>query len=247
MGLVLSIFQDDMAAIFFFYGLSFMILAAVLFFKLRKSEKTYLTRPFWLLFWFALLHALQEWSDMTQILIGASNTLFVISLLAGTISFAFLLQFGIALLLAYNEKFNAGRNMKILKFAVGIPVGTAIMYLLLAFYPMNHFSVGFRNIGRFTFGFLGAAFSTFALSLFYRRIGCIIPTKTKLGLVLLILAFSAYTIFGGLITVPIFKIPVQLFRMICALLAGIGIYLMLDIFELVKLKKIALAKNRKRK
>jgi len=219
---IYPIFQQNMEIVFFFYGLGFFILAVVLYISLLKMGKMPLTNAFWMLFWFALLHGLQEWADMLNIIKGPSNFLFLTGLIVGTVSFGFLLQFGINMICVYYEKWS---------LAKGIPFIATIMFFWITFFTGNSLNPIFKNAGRFSLGFLGALLSTYGLYIFYNRIKAIISVKIKIGLLLLITSFGTYVFFGGLIITPIAGLPVQLFRMGCAILAAIGSVLILELLK----------------
>jgi hypothetical protein len=55
--------------------------------------------------------------------------------------------------------------------------------------------------------------------------------KLNRGLIILAVGLAAYAICGGLIVTPIFGVPIQLFRAICALSIAVASISILEIFK----------------
>jgi len=96
------LFRHELDYIFFCYGLSFVLLAAVCL-GARKSTKPSI--PWGLLGLFGLVHGLNEWCDMLAISLGTSVFLSVAKVALTMVSFVFLFEFGWAGLIATGSRF----------------------------------------------------------------------------------------------------------------------------------------------
>ena len=222
-----SIFTDSaMLWVFFFYGLGFIILAGVTFLRKRKVIDVDLTRSFYFLGLFGLTHGITEWLDLTRLsfkLLSGAQYAFLdmgkVIFLA--ISFLFLMQFGINMLTIRTDKYKFFRKLPLVLaigfFGYTIATGTLSTSGLIA---------------RYGFGFTGSLISTIALWNI-RKISIANPNleELKTSATLMFIAFAVYTLFGGLITVPILGIPPQVIRMLTALLAGYASFSFLSILE----------------
>jgi ABC-type Mn2+/Zn2+ transport system permease subunit len=56
--------------------------------------------------------------------------------------------------------------------------------------------------------------------------------QVREGCTLMAVAFGVYAVFGGLVIVPIFGIPPQFVRMLCAVLAGYASFGLLHVLEI---------------
>ena len=233
-----SIFTDkQMLLVFFFYGLGFLILAAVTFLKKAKIVDVDLTRSFYFLGAFGLTHGITEWIDLgrlwmkissgTQILLLDGLKIFFL-----TVSFIFLMQFGINILTLRREKYVQLRWIPLLAiiifFITTIVTGTFMTSELIA---------------RYAFGFTGSLITTIAFLEIRKiaragRLGPLVKGSTSMAI-----AFGVYTVFGGLITGVIAGIPPQVVRMLCALLAAYASFSLLTVLE-TGLGKVAARKAR---
>lgn len=220
-----NIFSDSaMLWVFFFYGLGFLILAGVVFLKRRKLVDVDLTKSFYFLGLFGLIHGITEWIDWTRLFIKINyalqlHWLDVSKVVFLTVSFLFLMQFGINLLTVKKEKF---------KFLRYLPLILGIAFFV---YTLSQGILSSSElIARYGFGFFGSLLSTIALFLIFRRT-TINLHPLRVGAYLMFVAFFVYTIFGGLITFTIYGVPPQLIRMLCALLAGYASFSFLGVLE----------------
>lgn len=84
-------FQHQMDYIYFFYGLSFIIMAIACF---TMSKAKYQLLPWKWLITFGLIHGLNEWLDMIAFLTGGSDTFTIVRTLVMILSFIALFEFG---------------------------------------------------------------------------------------------------------------------------------------------------------
>ena len=94
-----------MVLVFFIYGLSFFLLGTVILAQARRDSGFWVERHLWLLAGFGLLHGLNEWLDMFLLLGSAQwgesgvKAIEVFRFFVGQVSYVFLLQFGVTLVL----------------------------------------------------------------------------------------------------------------------------------------------------
>jgi len=119
-----SIFSDTaMLVVFFLYGLGFIVLAGVTFLKKRKIIDVDLTRSFYSLGLFGLIHGLTEWVDLSRLWVKMNSGIQIAILdyskiILLTISFFFLMQFGINMLTIRREKYRLFRWFPLI-FVIG--------------------------------------------------------------------------------------------------------------------------------
>jgi len=220
-----NIFSDSaMLWVFFFYGLGFLILAGLVFLKKRKLVDVDLTKSFYFLGLFGLIHGLTEWVDFSRLFIKLNYNLSFIWLdiskvILLTVSFLFLLQFGINLLTLKKD------NLKSVRY---LPLVLGILFFV---YTLSSGILGSSELlARYGFGFSGSLISTVALFIVFRKT-LLINSDLKLGAFLMFLSFFVYTIFGGFITFTLYGVPLQFIRMLCALLAGFASFSFLGVLE----------------
>jgi hypothetical protein len=220
-----SIFSESaMLWIFFFYGLGFLVLAGMIFLKKRKLIDVDLTKSFYFLGFFGLIHGVTEWIDWTRLFIKINygfqfQWLNISKIILLTISFLFLLQFGINLLTLKKEK------LKFLRYSPLI-LGSLFFIYTLSFGVLERSEL----LARYGFGFTGSLLTTIALFLIFRKTSLNLH-PLRIGAYLMFISFLVYTLFGGLITFTIFGVPPQLVRMLCALLAGFASFNFLGVLE----------------
>jgi hypothetical protein len=220
-----NIFSDSaMLWVFFFYGLGFLVLAWMVFLKKRKLVDVDLTKSFYFLGLFGLIHGITEWIDWSRLFMKINyglqfHWLDVSKVVFLTVSFLFLLQFGINLLTLKKEK---------LKWIRYLPLVLGIGFFV---YTLSLGILGSSELlARYGLGFSGSLLTTIGLFLIFRKTSINIH-PLRVGAYLMFVAFFVYTIFGGLITFTIYGVPPQLIRMCCALLAGYASFNFLGVLE----------------
>jgi hypothetical protein len=224
---MINLYREPLFYIYIVYGLSFLIMAAVISTELVRTSSVALVSSFWMLVLFGFTHGVTELTDWIRF-IGKTFSLPEVmplvylgqSLLI--LSFVFLLQFAINLMTYKSEKKGLVR---------------AIPFVLFVIYIAAIFVLGISDIrqmgliARYSFGFAGSALSAivlFKLGFAMKALG--IPRLVK-GLNVTAFGFLCYAVFGGLIITPVFGLPVQLFRAACALIIAIASYAILDVFK----------------
>jgi len=213
--------------IFFIYGLSFLVMSSLIFYGIKRATSLTLVSTFSLLAFFGLTHGITEWIDWVRFILktlgsGEVGILIALSQIFLVVSFVLLLQFGINLLTYQSEKKG---------FVRALPLVLFVIYLaaLLAAGVTDVLRAGL--IGRYSFGFTGAALSAiviFKLSNTMKPLG---NRKLIKGLTVAAVGFACYAIFGGLIIRPVLGLPVQLFRAACAITIAVSFFNVLDVFK----------------
>jgi len=222
-----TLLSEPLFYIFFVYGLSFLIMAAVIGEELVRTTSIGLVSSFWMLVLFGFLHGGAELCDWAR-LIGTTlnrpesvNFLYV-GQVSMILSFVFLLQFAVNLLTYKSGKKVFFRAIPLVLFAIYI---AAIVTLNIS---------DIRQMGliaRYGFGFTGAALSAIALFKLVHTMKTFGIVKLVRGLNVTALGFLCYAVFGGLLIHPIIGIPIQLFRAVCAATIAYASYAILDVFR----------------
>ncbi|MDA8173512.1 MAG: hypothetical protein M0018_02855 [Nitrospiraceae bacterium] len=224
--------------IFFVYGLSFIVLSVVLFREIGKASKIAMVSTFSILAAFGLLHGLAEWTDWVRFIFDGGNLpvfaaagpgagepwfLKYVSQILMVVSFTVLLQFAVNMLTYKSEN----------KSARAIPAVLFVLYLIYIFasgtVAQSVFAAG--NIGRHLFGFVGGTMAAIALLKLANELMPLGNSRLISGLAAGALGFAYYSVFGGLILHPVIGLPVQLFRMCCAVEIAFSSFYILDVFK----------------
>ncbi len=205
--------------IFFIYGLSFIIAAAMCYMlKHLRSQ----TLPWGKLFYFMLLHGINEWLDLTAISFGDHPVFSLVRTLIMLLSFIFLFEFG--------------------RSSLGLKLGRVLNpwihspLLLLTLAGAICGPKEFNIAARYSYGFFGSL--TAALGLFYFSKD--IYDKNFSYLRAASCAFFVYSIASGVVVssavffpasvinydsfLNVFHFPVQLLRTLAAVTIAISLY-----------------------
>ena len=233
-----------MQTIFFFYGLAFLAMGTTIFLMPKERDLFGLSRDLWLVGLFGILHGLNEWVDLF-ILRGSpfnAEVLTVFGALLLPLSFAPLLQFGMRVL------FRENRSFRSLKHLWMIP----LMGWAIACFLTHGFLVP-GIVARYFLGFPGAILTAAGLlHVFLRTDKEKLPGTVSAGVIGAVAVFILYGILSGLVVpkagfLPAFWIntphflqvtgvPVQFFRMVCAILLAVSFFMFTGIYA-VNLEK----------
>lgn len=224
-----------MLTIYFFYGLAFIVLSAVIFLLPRRKDCLRLDKSMIFIGWFALLHGLNEWIELLILNTGLFKveTLSVIGSILPPVSFMFLIIFGCVTI----------SNIK---------GGLIWLNAASIFFPLlwTVLSIVVRDLSvsgifaRYLLCVPGTILTSLAIYLSLR--GCdayATPKPVITGAWVSIAFFLLYGIFSGMVTpkasffpasmlnysnfLEVFHLPVQLFRMVCALMISCGFILLI--------------------
>jgi len=229
-----------MTMIYFFYGLAFIILSAVIFLLPRREDHLDIDSSIVFIGWFALIHGLNEWVDLL-ILNGAIFKVEILSVLSSILlplSFTFLIIFGCA---AISSTKNS--SLKWLNVAwIFFPLLWTVLSVAAGDLSVSGI------LARYILCVPGTILTSLAIYLSLRRRSRFeMPKFVMAGAWLAIVFFLLYGVFSGMITpkahffpatilnyplfIEIFHLPVQLFRMISALMISCGFILLVGTFS----------------
>ncbi|OGW80259.1 MAG: hypothetical protein A3G33_06190 [Omnitrophica bacterium RIFCSPLOWO2_12_FULL_44_17] len=219
-----------MITIYFFYGLSFLVMGIIILSMAKKEDFFYWLKDIWLLGLFGITHGLNEWIELLILSEGPYSSVFLRLLnhllLPG--SFVFLAAFGCQALSRID------RRMRWLHL---IWV-SGLLGWVLGYIKTREFLIP-GILARYFICFPGTIFSAMVFSLVIFRQRSIKLSKIVMAnLWLIILIFPSYGFLSGLVTPEAnfllaqtlnyekFKyvtgIPVQFFRMVCAIFLTVG-------------------------
>jgi hypothetical protein len=245
--------SDHMLVVFFIYGLAFFLLGVAILLQPRRGSAFKMGNSLWLLAAFGLSHGLGEWMDMFLTLgdtywtpLG-TEVIKIASFYFGTASYVCLLQFSLRIIFQNRSKYEFLEHTALiasLSFLVGltsygVATGFSGQWFLMS-----------QILMRYLLGFPGAILA--AIGFWQQRkspeIQGLSSYHVDRSLMGMAAIFALYAFFAGLVVprapfVPAsvlnyatFKdavgIPVQIFRMACALLAAHFITGILNIFNL---------------
>ncbi|MDD5440353.1 MAG: diguanylate cyclase, partial [Candidatus Omnitrophica bacterium] len=246
-------FQGNLDVIFFIYGLAFFVMATAIFSQDVRGSRFKLAGVLRLLGWFGLTHGVNEWLDGWTLIKGRHVSFDIARFFMLALSFFFLFEFGRRLFRLQRENYPP-----FLKNIAGqltpwiSPLIVIVIYLLSA--PSHDFWESGAILVRYYLGFTGGMLSGIGFLLYYNYEKGAEVAKTKKYFVSSSVFFLLYGLLGGLVVhkghyfpsvllndetfLDIFHIPVQVFRAICAMMAGWATIGILKIFNLEAIKKL---------
>lgn len=240
--------RNNLDIVFFVYGAAFVLMGTAIFFQPKRGSSYKISGILWLLAAFGVTHGIHEWIEMWAIIRGV----LVADLLILAVSFLFLFEFGLQLLLLSDGKLRPG-SRRFLERARRWPyIFIPAVCLVELFYPEH--TVTWHNLVRYLLGFPGGLLTGIALFFYYGT-----EKKSLSGMkayfFLSGIAFILYGVLGGLVVRgtglfpaniiniqnfdAVFKVPVQVLRALCALTAGFSMATILNVFnsEMTKQKQ----------
>jgi PAS domain S-box-containing protein len=209
--LLAQFFQQQLDFIFFFYGLSFILLASICF---GQPQANQLRLPLKLLGMFGLIHGINEWLDMIPLSLGDSTVFSMTRLGMMALSFAFLFEFS---RVGWKRQMGKGPG-----WWIYIPLSIIAISGLLAGQS------GLNGTIRYSFGLVGGLWAALVLlrtsksekdahlyfiyaavfmALYAFAAGAIVPPST----------FFPASVFNQTVFQSIIGVPIQLVRGILAL------------------------------
>lgn len=218
-------------SVYLVYGTSFIIMFLVLTLWKNRVSQIEIMNNFKYLAAFGLIHGLTEYSDIPRMLALQPTWAFdLIKLILVSSSFAVLFVFGLSVATAGNEE---------RRWVRGIPYGGLLMYFWLLIFVGLDFTNGGIGINysvadlaeRYSLGFFGAAISSVALLSLSKKMYSIVGYKAGRRFIYAGIGFALYAIFGGLITTPVFDVPVVVYRAASAVLITVTVIGIFNLFE----------------
>ena len=231
-----------MITTFFFYGLAFIAMGIVIFIMPKRNDLLGLADDLWALGLFALLHGLNEWVDMF-ILRGEPFDLGMLKAMGNfllPVSYIFLVIFSGRLILRCQPK------LKWLKY---LWVVCSLSWLLVYLYTRDFLIAGIA--ARYFICLPGTILSALSLYIcFMRTDKASLPRIVYFSVYTAISSFIVYGVLSGLV-VPkasflfsnvinypnftnFFHLPVQFFRMLCAMIMSMSFFALIGVFSYKK-------------
>lgn len=228
-------FVRNLDIVFFFYGLSFAVMAIAILVQPRRKSIFRLADVIWILAGFGITHGINEWLDMFAIIKWPHSNLFnLIRLVILAISFIFLYEFGRRLISLETKEVLNKWSTVILCFLVLVGI------LVFKQEP----SIWLRYLLCLPGGILSA----FGFMRYYQRNKTILaPTKVQRYFFIAAFSIGIYSVVGGIVVpqanfppssiintasfLRLFGMPVQLFRTFCAIFLAWSIGHILTIFN----------------
>lgn len=215
--------------ILFFYGLSFLVMATLIARRTRGKRQIPLISVFQTLALFGLIHGAGEWLDWLALIrktLGYSEVqaLPYLSNFFSVASFVILVQFGLGLL-AYESS-----RRTLIRL---VPLVLAALYVvsMLGLRITDVRTMGL--IGRHSFGVVGAVLAAMGMLRVASTMRILGNAGLVRGMAIAGVAFACYAVVGGLVVEPVFGVPVQLFRSLCAATIAGAVWSSLGIYDYV--------------
>ncbi|MDD5194574.1 MAG: ATP-binding protein [Candidatus Omnitrophica bacterium] len=251
MNLIHKFFQSNLDIVFFFYGLSFVVMGIAISVKPKKESSFELARILWLFAGFALIHGTNEFLDMWVIIKGTGKGLNIIRSSILVISYLFLFEFSRRFLRICRQKY-IERITRLLNWWLTLII--ILFIFILAFASIDFWKTG-TIWARYLLGFPAGFLASFGFILYYKyEKERLEPLKVKKYFICASLFILGYGILGGLIVpkagffpasllnvdsfLSLTHIPVQVLRTICVVIISWAICGILGIFDRETLEKL---------
>jgi signal transduction histidine kinase len=236
--MIRQIFLKNMDIVFFVYGFAFVTMGIAIFVHPRIKDSIFkLAGIIWLLGLFGLIHGFSEWLDMFDIIKkNDSHLYYLIRLSVLTVSYTFFFEFARRLM-------SLSFKSLLLNKWVG---GSLYCFLLLLIFLLKTKEPSIWP--RYLLGFPAGLLTAFGFFYYYRNNEEVLgPIKVRKFFLVATFSLGIYGVLGGLITpkaeyfpatiinnesfFSLIKIPVQVFRAICAIFLSWSVWHILGIFN----------------
>ncbi len=247
--MLVTFFINNLDVIFFFYGLVFFIMGTVILMNLPKDSRFKVSNILWLIGLFGIFQGINEWLDVFTVIKGyKSQSWDLIRAVCLSISFIFLFEFGSRLIkLTFKNFLNKWLTLSF--------TGFMALCMILSKYDFSIWP-------RYILGFSGAFMAGLGFFAYCREKSEELKRlKVFNYFILASFAMFFYSVFAGIIVtkanffpaiyinsesfLKFISVPVQVFRMLCALMIAWAVLNILKMFSLeitanlIKSKKIA--------
>ncbi|MCX5718261.1 MAG: ATP-binding protein [Nitrospirae bacterium] len=257
MELIYQWFQNNLDIIFFIYGLAFVVMGIAILLQPKKGSKLGFAHTLWLLAFFGITHGTNELLDMWTIIKGKSPALDMVRWFILLISYFSLFEFGRQLF-----RLNESKSPRWQKKIAGLFIWELLPIIGLFILISGFTSSDFWKVGsiwaRYLLCLPGGFLIGFGFFLYYESEKEILePLKVRKYFSFAGLAFLIYGIVGGAVVpkgdffpsnylnadsfLSTVKIPVQIFRAVCAVISTWAVIGILKIFNLETTRKLEIA------
>ncbi len=233
----MAAWANDMALIFFVYGAAFLFLGISILRQPKIRDGCRMAGFVWLLALFGLLHGSNEWLDFLRVIRGPDPALDGLRALVLPLSFLPLLEFGRRLMRPWLGPLGS-------PWMLLLPFGAVVGVALASGLSLEHT----QTASRYFLALPGALLTGIGLVRYSREDETWIDSgRVRLALAASGAAFVCYALLAGLVVAPLdaplarslntqwFQetagLPVQFFRALCAIVAGLGFWKVLSAFE----------------
>ncbi|MEZ4593194.1 MAG: GAF domain-containing sensor histidine kinase [Chloroflexota bacterium] len=262
-----TFFQNNLTLVYFFYGLVFFCMGLLVWIESGRASSFRLAQAMGPLAGFGLVHGLHEWFEMFQRLgaAGAANIpawllLDEVRVAHLAFSFALLVVFGIRLIYLSRREESPKEHIFAYMAAGGL-LGIWVISLVLTnwiYQPApDEFIAAGDALSRYILGIPGAVLASWAIVLEQRTFQRLDMPDTGRDLQRAALALFIYGVFGQVfpkasflfpanvindaLFAELFGIPIQLFRLVMAVLVAFFIVRALRAFEIERQRNLARA------
>jgi len=263
---IATFFIDNIAVVYFLYGLAFFTMGLVVWLESNRTSEFRITRAFGLLAGFGIVHGLHEWFEMFQVLSRSEAANIPGWLLLNeiriphlVISFILLLTFGVRLLLSGYQR--EGREQRLVFITVGGLVAlwfVSTIVTQLVYNPTHdEFVKAVDVLARYILGIPGALLAAWAIVLEQRSVRARGAQRFGRDLQWAAWALILYgfvgqmfpaksflfpsTVINSELFLKTFGIPIQFFRATEAGLMAVFFIRALRAFELERQQRLAAA------
>lgn len=232
-------YDTALLIIYTVYGASFLVMSAAIWSHVGKTAKLGIASRLQLLAVFGVLHGVGDLTDVAlrlpaPALAGIHSALEVVRLLLLTLSFLVLLQFGLAMVIP-----NEGQYRRVLRYG-GLGAGALVVALLAVYLegPDEETIFAAERVSRLVIGLPGGLLATYGFARIARGCARLGAYGCGSGAMVATVGMGFYAVLAGAIatvhptTFEILGLPIQLYRMIAAIVLTIGCIEMLRRMEL---------------
>ncbi|OGS38998.1 MAG: hypothetical protein A2551_04655 [Elusimicrobia bacterium RIFOXYD2_FULL_34_30] len=239
--------QNNLDIIFFIYGLAFVFMGVAILIQPKADSKFVLANILWLLGVFGIIHGINEFLDMWIIIKSENFIMSIIKWFILIISYYFLFEFGRKIFSFVGQKCPTWRKKIAKPFVWWLTPAIILLIIFISIQSSNFYNTA-SLLSRYFLGFPGGILIAIGFLSYYKCEEEILKSlKVKKFFIMASFSFFFYGILSGLIVsksnyfpanwintetfLSILHIPVQVFRAICAIAAGIAITGILRIFN----------------
>ncbi|MBM3463248.1 MAG: response regulator [Armatimonadetes bacterium] len=245
---------NHLLLVYFFYGLSFVFMGALLLLQPRRDQKTDFMENLWFLGIFAVLHGLNEWVDMVNAFEAsywnerAFMLLHLVKSFLNAMSFVCLFQFAIGILTADRARFHWMRWLPLVGF--GLWLGSLLLSGLMG-KTINESLLSLEGWPRYMLGLTGGLLTCYAFLTQKEKLGSttvrkiLLCTAVFFGINAFLSVFTAseasfQAAFGRVIDISPFGLTqsLVLFRALCAVVITITIVQALVMMDVDQNRKL---------
>ncbi len=254
---------DNLDIIYFIYGFGFIVMGITILVHPKKGSEFRIADSLWLLAVFGLAHGINEHLDMWALLKGRYPNVDLLRWFILIVSYVFLFEFGRKVMLLTLEKHSGWRRRlaNLLSWWLTPVLG---LFILMQGVMSYDFWLTGSIWTRYLFGFGGAFMIGTGLCFYFNDNKEVLePLSVKKYFLILSLTFYVYGFLGGLVVprgdfvpaswlntdlfISTVKVPVQVFRAMCALTAAWAVSGILKIFNWETRKRLEISQSRLRK